>query len=58
MAAVIYLRDRQPKRRQAAERAAVPEGGARVYFFTGVRYERYQPETQPRPTGSTRARKR
>lgn len=58
MATVIYLRDRQQKRRHGAERAAVPEGGARLYLFTGVRYERYQPETQPRPTGSTRARKR
>lgn len=58
MATIIDIRDRQMKRRTGSERPAVPEGGARIYLFTGVRYERYQPETQPRPTGTSRARKR
>ncbi len=57
MVQIINLKDRQAKRRPASSRPAVPEGGARLYLFTGVQYERYQPGTQPRPTGSTRARK-
>lgn len=58
MATVINLMERQAKRRPATARAAVPEGGARIYLFTGVRYERYQADTQTRPAGSTQARKR
>ncbi len=56
MAIVINLTERLQKRRPA--RAVVPEGGARIYLFTGVRYERYRPDTQPRPHGTPRARKR
>lgn len=58
MATIINISDRQGKRRTGSDRTAVPDGGARIILFTGVRYERYQPETQPRPTGTTRARKR
>ena len=58
MANVIYMKDRlaSPKRQAARHQ---PEAGetARILLFTGVRYERYQPETSPRTSGPKRARK-
>ncbi|MBB4065744.1 hypothetical protein [Gellertiella hungarica] len=57
MATVINLKDRQRQRRPARD-TVLPEGGARIYLFTGVRYERYQPEIRPKPTGTSRAGKR
>lgn len=67
MANVIYLKDRPPSSRRLAKAsadtaAARQAGSAEILLYTGVRYERYAPETAPdtRPSnsGSKRARKR
>lgn len=59
MATVIYLKDRAPPKARATDpEANMQSGGAKVLLYTGVRYERYQPDQKPRPTSSPRARKR
>ena len=59
MATVIFMKDRAPpKARQSERDPNMQSGGAKVLLFTGVRYERYQPDIKPRPTSSPRARKR
>ncbi len=59
MATVIYLKDRAPPKARPTDPDTLPQtGGAKLLLFTGVRYERYQPDIKPRPTSSPRARKR
>ncbi len=59
MATVIYLKDRPPSaKRPLPHGSDAREGNAQILLFTGVRYERYAPETRPTTSGPKRARKR
>lgn len=59
MATLIYLKDHPPSPKRVAAQGNEPAiGTGRILMFTGVRYERYTPETRPTTSGPKSARKR